>query len=125
MAAITVEQVVAEAPELKAYSLTTEGSAFITARVALAEKRVEPTTWDDLYEYGLALLAAHLTLTARPELGGMVAGGGVLQSQSVGSASESYVSLGSALPLGPNSSTRPGMLYDTTLASLTPGMLYE
>ena len=122
MATPTVSDVVAEAPELTAYAATTEGAAFITARIALAALRVDEDTWGELYSHALALMAAHLTLMARPSLGGLLSAGGILQSQTVGSASESYAT-NSNLALGLNSFTRPGMLYDSELAARSPGLL--
>lgn len=120
--AITVQDVVDEAPELAAYAQTTDGAAYITKKIATAEGLMNRDVWGDQADYAWALLTAHLVLASRPSIGVLALAGGVLQSQSVGSASESYAS--GSVPMGPHSFTRPGMLYDQLLQTLLPPFQY-
>lgn len=100
------------------------GPDVIAANITAAEAMVDAETWGSLYNYGLALMAAHLTLMSQPQLGGLVAGGGVVQSVSIGSMSKTFATTGSTASSGPNSTTRPGSLYDSILTRLGPSFLY-
>lgn len=101
------------------------GVATIERAILEAENIVAECLWGDSYEYALALLSAHLVLASQPQLGGLVAGGGVLQSITLGSMSKSFASGGSTTAFqGPHSNTRPGALYDARLATISPGLLY-
>lgn len=120
--AITVQQVVDEAPELVAYAATVPGAAFIEAKILVAQGFLDRELWGDQADYAWALLTAHLVLASRPELKGLVMAGGILLSQSVGSASESYA--GGNAPAGKHSFTRPGALYDSLLDTLQPAFIY-
>lgn len=125
MAAITVQDVVDVAPELAAYAATPEGSAFITKMIGIAVLRVNEELLGDLSAYGQALLAAHMVLSSQPSLGGLVAGGGVVQSVSVGSVSQTFATTTSTRVLGPYGTTRPGALYDELVEERSgPAFLY-
>lgn len=125
MAAITVQDVVDVAPELAAYAATPEGSAFITKMIGIAALRLNEELLGDLYDYGWALLAAHMVLSSQPSLGGLVAGGGVVQSVSVGSVSQTFATTTSVRMSGPHGTTRPGALYDELVEERSgPAFLY-
>lgn len=125
MPAITVQDVVNEAPALlTAYAATAEGAAYITSRVTIAEGMVDAETFGDLYRYALALMAAHLTLLGNSSLGGLVAGSGVVQSESVGSVSVTYATSQSVRAVGRHGTTAPGSVYDELLAGLSVGFIY-
>lgn len=126
MPAITVQDVVNEAPALlTAYAATPEGQAYIAGRILIAEAMVDAETFGALYAHALALMAAHLTLTGNPSLGGLVAGNGVVQSVSVGGVSTTFAaSSQSARPAGLHGSTGPGAAYDALLAGLIVSMVY-
>lgn len=127
MPAITVQDVVNEASDLlTTYAATPEGQAYIASRIVVAEAQVDAETFGAaLYPHALALLAAHLTLTGKPSLGGMVAGNGVVQSASVGGVSVTYAaSSQSARAPGPHSTTSPGAAYDSLLAGRVVSMVY-
>lgn len=101
------------------------GVAIIERAILEAENTVAECLWGDSYAYALALLAAHLVLASQPQLGGLVAGGGVLQSVTIGSMSKSFATgSASTSAQGPNSTTRPGALYDAKLFTLSPGFAY-
>jgi hypothetical protein len=115
--AITVQDVVNEAPELTAFAATPSGASFIEGKITVAQGFMNRDLWGDNADYAWALLTAHLVLASRPELKGIAAGGGVLTGQTVGSASETYASgSSSSSATGPHSFTRPGMLYDSLAA---------
>lgn len=125
MAAITVQDVVDVAPELAAYAATPEGSAFITKMIGFAALRLNEELLGDLYDYGWALMAAHMVLSSQSSLGGLVAGGGVVQSVSVGSVSQTFATTTSTRVLGPHGTTRPGALYDELVEERSgPAFLY-
>ncbi len=125
MATITVQDVVDVAPELAAYAATPEGAALITKMIGFAAMRVDEGVWGELYPYGLALMAAHMVLSSQPGLGGLVSGGGVVQSVTVGSISQSFAATTSTRALGPNGTTRPGALYDAVLVErVGPDFVY-
>ena len=120
--AITVQDVVNEAPELASYALTTEGAAFIAGKITIAAGLMNREVWGEQADYAWALLTAHLVLASQPSLRGLLVAGGILTSQSVGSASESYAS--GKVPTGQHSFTRPGALYDSLLETVLPPFMY-
>lgn len=126
MPAITVQDVVNEASDLlSTYAATPEGQTYIASRIVIAEAMVDAETFGALYAYALALMAAHLTLTGKPSLGGLVAGNGVVQSVSVGGVSTTFAaSAQSGRAAGQHSSTAPGAAYDALLAGLVVSMVY-
>lgn len=125
MAAPTVQDVVEVAPELAAYAATPEGAAHITKMIGLAALRVNEALLGDLYSYGVALLAAHMVLSTNTSLGGLVAGGGIVQSVSVGSISQTFATTTSTRVLGPHGTTRPGAIYDEIVDERSgPGFIY-
>lgn len=125
MATITVQDVVDVAPELAAFAATPEGAALITKMIGFAEERVSEPVWGALYPYGLALMAAHMVLSSQPGLGGLVSGGGVVQSVTVGSISQSFATTTSTRVAGAHGSTRPGTLYDEALVErVGPDFIY-
>lgn len=124
MDAISVQDVVDVAPELVAFAQQEDGAAFILKMIGFASDIVSEQVWGNSYPYALALMAAHLVLSTRPSLGGLVAGGGVVQSVTVGSISKSYASSSSVKASGMHGSTRPGALYDSLLETRGAGFVY-
>lgn len=80
--AVTRAAIVARVPALDAVTTPSEWEAAI----ADAQLQVAQGVWGDLYELGVASLAAHLLLVGHPE----VAGPGPVQSETVGSISRTY-----------------------------------
>lgn len=124
MATVTVQDVITYVPELKAFSQTPDGEASIQAAIVVAVDGMDEGVFGARFTYAAALLTAHTLLTTNPSLGGLVAGGGVVQSVSVGGVSTTFASSSSVVTDGPHSSTRYGVLYDTLVRGLIPTISY-
>lgn len=121
--ALTVQDVITYVPELKAYSETPEGAASIAALIPVAVGGMDEAAFGERFNYAGALLVAHMVISTTPSLGGLVAGGGLVQSVSVDGVSTSFAASGQ-VATGPHSTTRYGVLYDSLVAGLFPTILY-
>lgn len=124
--AVTVQDVVNEAPSLAAYAATPEGAAFITSKILLAQDSICASLLGSRYDYAVALLAAHMVLLARANggAGGVVIGGGAVQSASVDGVSVSYGATTTVRTGGTHGTTGPGAAFDDLMATVNPGFIY-
>lgn len=122
--AFTVQDVLNVYPGLAAYAATSEGSAAILRWLQVAVDTVPECGLGNRYGIAVALLAAHLVLSNTPGLGGLVSGGGIIQSASVGQTSVTYAATTTTRGTGRHGSTIPGASYDELLDGALPAFIY-